>query len=415
MEPVETIAPEEWMTAGPARQVVEVLRAAGAEARFVGGCVRDTLAHRPVKDIDIATDAVPERVLALLNAAGIKAVATGLEHGTVTAVIGKRAFEITTLRRDVETFGRHATVAFTRDWTADAARRDLTINAMSLTPEGLLYDPFGGRADLLAGVIRFVGQAAQRIREDYLRILRFFRFLALYGRVAPDPETLAAIEAELAGIESLSGERLRSELLKLMAARDPAPALELMVRHGVLARLLPQPVGLSDLIAVLGLERAFGVEPDEPDALVRLAALLPSQRDGAIDLARRMRFSNQESQRLALLVAPPVTPSLPASAATLRVLCYRTGRSDALAICLLAAARQRVSLTALTEALDVIHDWDDDTRLPLSGEDLLALGVAPGPEMGRLLKKVEDWWIAEDFRPDKAACVAKSRELLAVG
>ena len=221
----ERIAPQAWMTAPETRAVVAALSAAGAEVRFVGGCVRDALAGRRVKDVDLATTDRPERVIELLQAAGLKAVPTGLDHGTVTAIAGHRPFEITTLREDVETDGRRARVAFTDDWQADAARRDLTFNAMSCSPEGDLFDPFGGRADLAAGRGRFVGDPRARIQEDYLRLLRFFRFQAHYGRVPPEPATLAVLRDLAPQLASLSGERLRSELLRLLEAPDPLPVV----------------------------------------------------------------------------------------------------------------------------------------------------------------------------------------------
>ena len=240
--------------------VLAALGADGTELRFVGGCVRDAVAGRPVKDVDLATPDPPERVTALLERAGIKAVPTGLEHGTVTAVSGGRPFEVTTLRVDVETYGRRARVAYTDDWQADAARRDLTINALSCAPDGTLYDPFGGLGDLRGGRVRFIGDPRQRIREDYLRLLRFFRFHAHYGKGGPDPEGLAAATELAAEATDLSGERVRDELLKLLAADDPLPVLELMHAHGVLRSFLPETAGMAVLAWSLvygSLQRVF--------------------------------------------------------------------------------------------------------------------------------------------------------------
>ncbi|MFQ5959208.1 MAG: CCA tRNA nucleotidyltransferase, partial [Alphaproteobacteria bacterium] len=247
VEPAGTIEPQRWMTVRATRAVVDALRAQGAEVRFVGGCVRDAVAGRKVTDVDIATPDPPETVIRLLEAAGIRVVPTGIKHGTVTAVVARRPFEITTLRRDVETYGRHAKVAFTDDWTADAARRDFTINALFCAPDGTLYDPFGGLDDLRAGRVRFVGDAVQRIREDVLRLLRFFRFYAHYGRPPPDAEALAACRAMALALPSLSGERVCAELLRLLAADDPAAVLELMIEADVLEFVLPEVAGVGAL------------------------------------------------------------------------------------------------------------------------------------------------------------------------
>ncbi|MEE8534186.1 MAG: CCA tRNA nucleotidyltransferase, partial [Alphaproteobacteria bacterium] len=235
------------MKAPATRAVVDALTADSAEVRFVGGCVRDAVAGRKVTDVDIATPDPPETVTRLLEAAGIRVVPTGIAHGTVTAVIRHRHFEITTLRRDVETYGRRAKVAFTDDWTADAARRDFTINALFCDPDGTLYDPFGGIDDLDAGRVRFVGDAVKRIKEDVLRLLRFFRFYAHYGRPPPDAEALAACRAMARALPGLSGERVSAELLRLLAAPDPAAVLALMIEAEVLAFVLPEVAGLDAL------------------------------------------------------------------------------------------------------------------------------------------------------------------------
>ncbi|MDX1426079.1 MAG: CCA tRNA nucleotidyltransferase, partial [Kiloniellales bacterium] len=275
MEPAGKIAPQDWMTAPATRAVLAALGAEGAVPRFVGGCVRDAVVARPVTDVDIATPDPPQRVIALIERAGLKAVPTGLAHGTVTAVADGRPFEVTSLRVDVETYGRHAKVAFTDDWQADAARRDLTINALSCDPDGRIYDYFGGLADLRAGRVRFVGEPRARIREDYLRLLRFFRFHAHYGRGAPDPEGLAAAGELAPEATHLSGERVRAELLRLLAAPDPAPVVAVMAAAGVLRAFLPEagpgPDGAAALAALGELPGATA----EPDPLLRLAALLP--------------------------------------------------------------------------------------------------------------------------------------------
>ena len=397
--------------------VLAALSADGAEPRFVGGCVRDAVAGRPVKDVDLATPDPPERVTALLERAGIKAVPTGLEHGTVTAVSGGRPFEVTTLRVDVETYGRRARVAYTDDWQADAARRDLTINALSCAPDGTLYDPFGGLGDLRDGRVRFVGNPRQRIREDYLRLLRFFRFHAHYGQGGPDPEGLAAATELAAEATDLSGERVRDELLKLLAADDPLPVLELMHAHGVLRSFLPETAGMAALAGLLT------VEPDDdaPDSLRRLAAVLEPDLNAAEAVAKRLCLSRAERERLGQLLSsggPPdaaVRVGMPET--RLRVALYRLGAEAARDGLLLDWARRPEDARSklredLQSGLAVMAAWRP-MRFPLQGRDAVALGIQPGPGVGALLAEIEAWWIAEDFQPDRQACLARLKNLAA--
>ncbi|MGH6946921.1 MAG: CCA tRNA nucleotidyltransferase, partial [Kiloniellales bacterium] len=312
MTPAGKLPQQEWLTALETCALVAALTAGGDAVRFVGGCVRDAVAGRPVKDIDLATPSPPEQVTALLERAGIKAVPTGIEHGTVTAVVDHLPFEITTLRRDLETDGRRAKVAFTDDWAADAARRDFTMNALSCAPDGTLYDPFDGLADLRAGRVRFVGDPRARIEEDYLRLLRFFRFQAHYGHEPPAPALLAVAMEMAPGLANLSGERLRQETLKLLEAPQPLPALEAMIACGVAAHYLPEVESADSLAAYLALEDADAA----PDPLLRLAALLPEGGAGAT-VARRLRLSRAETTRLIALTAPEAKP-LPDEPAALR-------------------------------------------------------------------------------------------------
>ncbi|WP_293827946.1 CCA tRNA nucleotidyltransferase [uncultured Brevundimonas sp.] len=357
-----------WLEASATRAVMTALEAAGGPgcARFVGGCVRNSLLGQPVDDIDIATLLTPNRTMAALKAAGLKAVPTGVEHGTVTGVSERRPYEITTLRRDVETDGRRAVVAFTQDWAEDAARRDFRLNALYADAEGRVFDPTGGGLDdAAAGRIVFVGQAETRIREDYLRILRFFRFYAWYGRGAPDATGLAACAALKAGMAQLSAERVSKELLKLLAAPDPRPAVWAMDEAGVLAQVLPQ-------VQPLTLFQALCEVTD--DAVLRLSALLPADAGAAAASAARLRLSNADRDRLIAAVAegPVVAPDMaPAQA---RAALYRLGRV-------------------------AFEDWTPP-RPPVNGRDLARLGVPPGPETGRLLKAFEDGWIADDFPVD---------------
>ena len=295
MPKVPRIVTADWMAEPALVAVIEALQTDGGEVRFVGGCVRDTLAKRPINDIDIATPAAPERVMKKLEAAGLKAVPTGLAHGTVTAVSDGQAFEITTLRIDVETDGRHARVDFTDDWRADAARRDLTINALSLAPDGRLYDFFGGQDDLAAGRVRFVGDAARRMAEDWLRALRFFRFHAHYGQGPLDPEGLAAAGQAKAGVAGLSMERVRNELLRLLKAPAPMACLAALADCGLLAVVLPNGFSLSGVAALVAIEAAC-VRP--PDALLRLTGLLTASGDRLRDQGRRLRLSNLQCDEM---------------------------------------------------------------------------------------------------------------------
>jgi poly(A) polymerase len=397
------LAGARWLKAEPTRRVLAALGAGGREARFVGGCVRDTLLDPTVDpaDLDLATQEPPERVMTLLAAAGIRAVPTGLDHGTVTARLGRRVFEITTLRQDVACFGRHAEVAFTTDFVADAARRDFTINAMSCDGAGRLFDPFGGAADLPAGRIRFVGEPGQRIREDYLRILRFFRFYARFGRPPVDTAALAACAAAASGLDQLSGERLRGELMRLLEARGAFAALELMAQAGVRQRLLPVEPDLATL------ERLSALAP-ESDALLRLAGILRGRIDAArlIELAQRLRLSRRAQRRLeALVLGPLPDPAAPAPAQ--RAYLYEHGSElwrDGLRLALaIGGVRARTRL----DQLETAHGGFTAPPFPLDGRDLIARAVPAGPARGQVLEQVRRWWIASDFSADRAACLAR--------
>ncbi len=411
MTAIARLAPQPWMTAPETRAVFDALAAGGADARFVGGCVRDAWLGRRVKDIDIATHAPPERVVELLTAAGLRAIPTGIEHGTVTAVAGRAHYEITTLRRDVETFGRHARVEFTDDWKEDAARRDLTMNALSCTAEGLIHDPFGGLADLAAGRVRFVGDARQRIGEDVLRLLRFFRFHAHYGRGEPDAEALAACTELAPRLPTLSGERVRGELSRLLDAPDPAAVWRMMLARGVMVHLLPAATATARLDGLVRLERDLA---EAPDALRRFAAVLATDRAGALAAAERLRLSNADRDHLAGLAEPPMAVAPSDGAVKRRQTLYRLGDAALYRDLVMLAAVDApgpVALAAVRAALATAGELSA-LRLPIAGRDLLALGLAPGPAVGRLLKRVEAWWIAEDFRPGREDCLAAARRLL---
>ena len=403
MEPAGHLDLSPAMTASAVLAVVAALTAGGSEVRFVGGCVRDSLLDRDIGDIDIATPDPPETVVELLEAARLKAVPTGLKHGTITAVSKGRAYEVTTLRVDVESHGRHATVAFTDDWLADAARRDFTFNAMSARPDGTFFDPFDGRADLEAGRVRFVGEPDARIAEDYLRVLRFFRFLAYFGRAVPDAAALEACAAARHELPRLSAERVRVELLKLLAAPNPVPALTAMVETGVLATLLPEAGTLGQLMALTGI--------DDRDPLRRLAALIV--RDGA-GVADRLRMSNAEKGRLAAMVPPVAVLAAHMDKTAQRQVLYDIGPGIFRDLVLLAwSADGERRAAAWRGMLETANAWDDP-HLPIKGADILQLGVAKGPEVGRLVSAVESWWRAWDFAPDRKACLAEAQRLIGI-
>ena len=407
MTAAERLEPQDWIRWPETRAVIDALTAEGREVRFVGGCVRDALAGRRVSDIDIATPDPPETVIRLLEAAGVKAVATGVAHGTVTAVSNHRGFEVTTLREDVETYGRHAKVAFTDDWQADAARRDFTFNAMSLDPDGRLYDFFGGREDLAAGRVRFVGAASRRIEEDYLRILRFFRFFAHFGQPPADEEALAACRVHAEGLERISAERVRVELLKLLRGGRCLDAVDLMQKAGVLERVLPEATRRDRLAAMIALE-----EGEEPDPLRRLGALVVVKCPTAEALAERLRLSNDEKRRLGAMADP--VPELPENVdATERARrFYRLSPTvlDTVAVAAADAIARGRSVERLRPWIAAARDWKAPV-FPLGGQDALDAGIAPGPEVGRLLAEVESWWVEQGFRPDAGACRQKLREL----
>src|SRR5579883_2331632 len=381
--------------------------AGGAGRRRGCGPVRrrsGALLGREIGDIDLATPAAPEQVMALLQARGIKTVPTGLAHGTVTAVVPPRRFEITSLRRDVETYGRRARVAFGADWAADAARRDFTMNAIFLAPDGTLYDPVGGLADLFAGRVRFVGDPAARIAEDVLRLLRYYRFEAYFGRGGGDAAARAACRQAVPLLPRLSAERVAQELLRLLAAANPVPALRMMDEDGVLAAVLPEARRLDRL------ERLLPLEP-EPDALRRLAALVAVDAAGASALAGRLRLSNAARDRLANLAPPwPLDPQ--ADARGWRRMLYRLGVARARDLALLLAAEGMMSPQRLAAFLALARDWKPPA-FPLAGRDVVALGIAPGPRVGQLLAAVKSWWEEGDFAADHARCRARLQELAA--
>jgi len=383
------LPPAEWTQRDDLAALVAAL--GEGNARYVGGAVRDTLLGVPVKDIDVATPLLPAVVIERLTAAGIRSVPTGIEHGTVTAALASGPVEITTLRRDVSTDGRRATVAFAQDWREDAARRDFTINALYADPvTHEIADWFGGLDDLAARRVRFIGDARARIREDHLRILRYFRFQARFGSVPADAEAEGAC-AELAStLKGLSRERIGMETMNLLGLPDPSATVVRMGELGVLAQFLPEarPEALADLVAQ---ERAQNVAPDP---LRRMAALLPAEPVLAEHVAARFRLSGAQKKRLATAAARGGEPADP------RALAYRLGRNEAL---------DRLLLTGASAA--PIEEWTIP-QFPLKGGEIVARGVKAGPEVARTLRALEDRWISEGF-PDRTRVLAMLDEVLA--
>lgn len=376
-----------WQDDPAFKRVVATISAAGGEVRVVGGAVRDCLLQRPVGDVDMATPLLPEAVIAAAGAAGLKSVPTGVDHGTITVIAEGTPFEITTLRADVETDGRRAVVSFTSDWAQDAMRRDFTINALYLDPDGELHDPLGqGLDDARAQVIRFIGSASERIREDYLRILRFYRFHAMLGWPIRDRSGAAACATHLDGLQRLSVERIWQEMAKLLAAPDPSPMLAEMADAGVLAAIAAELDAGKTL-------------PATQDAILRLAAMLTDQT-AASAISGRWKLPKADVRRLVLAVRHPAD-SLTSLAAT-RIALYRDGRQAMMDRSTLAMARGE-PVSRDVQAL--IADWPIPV-FPLKGRDLMTANIRPGPEMGELLHRLEARWIADDFRADRAQCLA---------
>lgn len=411
--PVDRIPLPAILRSGAAAAVLAALPG----ARAVGGAVRDTLAGQPVQDVDVAAPCTPDEIARRLRDAGLKVFETGLSHGTVTAVKDREVVEVTALRRDITTDGRHAEVEWTTDWREDASRRDFTINALSLAPDGGLFDYFGGREDLARGIVRFVGDPATRLREDYLRVLRFFRFHTRYGRGMPDAAAVAAIRDAVPGLSRLSVERVWSEIKRILAARDAAPACTLMEQTGVLAAILPgaTAAGLRAL------------PPEAPaDPILRLVALhMPDGRDALRALPRALKLSTDEARAIDATAGAHLPEG---GESILGVRLWMTDRAIAHALHGLGkrfgAEEARAALLRRCWLAQAFAP-DDDPRprefvrhrvavadvpaFPLLGRDAMDAGVPPGPRIGRLLAELESWWVAQGFAPDRERCLAEMR------
>ena len=392
-----------WLSEGPLKDLLAVLDRNGEEARVVGGAVRNALLGEPIGDIDLATTAPPPEVIRRVEAAGLKAVPTGIEHGTLTVVADGRPFEVTTLREDVETYGRHAKVAFGRDWRRDAERRDFTMNALFLARDGTIHDYVGGLADLAARRVRFIGAPGERIAEDFLRILRFFRFHAAYGEGAPDPAGLAACIAARAGLDALSRERVRMEMLKLVLARHAVPTLLAMTESGLLDRVLGGVPLIASLSNMVRIEAALAL-PADP--VRRLGALGVAVVEDADRLRERLRLANTEHERLASMAdqwwhVSPVRGEQPA-----RTQLYSLGLEKFTDRVLLAWSRSPAGIAdaAWRELATLPARWQAPS-FPLKAADFIVRGVAKGPALGAALRQAEAAWIAAGF-PDDAAAIA---------
>lgn len=379
--------------------LIRILTALGGAdtTRAVGGAVRDTLLGLPVSDIDLATKLRPDDVIARLEAAGVKTVPTGIAHGTITAVADGHPYEVTTLRRDVATDGRRATIAFADDWAEDAGRRDFTINALYADPVGgTVFDPVGGLADLAAQRVLFIGDAAQRIDEDHLRILRWFRFLARFGGGEPDADTFAIVAGRAAKLRGLSRERVADELQRILALPNPVASVALMEKAGVLAEIVPEalPDAVARLATLVQAERDAGLDGEAPR---RLIALLPPDPLTADRVAARLKLSNRLRKRIAVARGGGLSDDV-------RALAYRIGVEG-------AGDRLLLGNRSMAPHLATLDGWDVP-RLPIGGGDLVALGVPPGPDVARLLRASEELWIAESF-PDRDRALAIARSVIA--
>jgi len=404
----ETLGPHTWITEPATKAVMEAL-GQGA-ARFVGGCVRNTILSEPVDDVDIATVLTPEEVIAHLEMAGLKAVATGIEHGTVTAISGGKPYEITTLRKDVKTDGRHAKVSFTADWEEDAGRRDFTMNALYAERDGTLHDPVGGYDDAQAGYVRFIGEPQARIKEDFLRILRFFRFNAWYGMGDYDEVGLQACAANKDGLKKLSGERVQKEVLKLLGAADPMPALRAMAAAGILVEVLPEAANFERFAKLAEIEshQLFTSDP-----VMRLGALVSGQVPEINALADRLKLSNDMRDRLIRMHTDETRLVSYLSIREVRKALYWMGTETFKdRVMLHWAVDPKLNNAVQWRALLAMADSWERPSFPLTGEEVMAAGVPEGPHVGRIMREVEEWWVDVDFLDDRLSLVERLKAVV---
>jgi len=395
-----------WLAEPEVRAIFALLNRDGDSGRAIGGAVRDELLGRKVTEVDFATTALPETVMERAKAAGIKSVPTGIEHGTVTLIAGGRGYQVTTLREDVETDGRHAVVRFGTDWEADARRRDFTINALSVDADGAVYDPVGGYSDILALRVRFIGDADKRIAEDCLRVLRLFRF---HAECCSGPVDRAGLDAAIRGrhrLRALAAERITHELARLLVADGAAGTVEEMQHAGILPIILGGIGYLERLRRIIDFEREAGLAPSFPR---RLAALAVRIAEDEARIAERLTLSNIDREAIAAALKGEADQS-PPSAREARVAIYRKGRDAFTNGLALAAASGRDVITNWVRALKTVSGWEAPA-FPLGGADVLKVGIARGPAVGRLLRDLEDWWIAADFAPDRDSLIARLQQI----
>ncbi len=414
----EKIVLNDRMTNPDIRAVIDAIEAGGGTIRFIGGCVRDALLHREIDDVDLSTTERPERVTMLLENAGLKAIPTGIEHGTVTAVSGTQTYQITTLRRDLKTDGRRAEVDYTDNWNDDAGRRDFTFNSMSAAPDGVVYDYYNGLQDLANRRIHFVGNAEERLLEDHLRILRYFRFIAVLGFHIGDQYSYQKCIQHAPLLTKLSGERIRDELFKMLMSENKHDAIGLMISGGVAIHFLPEATSTIRLKRLIWLENsATKVGPLGKDPVRRLASIVETDAVGARKIAERLRLSNAQRDHLITLVDPPWQATSEILGDDLRVLLYRLEPARIIDLCLLEWARVLTNTPVLpleqSEAwlriIDTAKAWVD-LDFPLSGQDALDCGLAEGPRINEVLNQIEDWWTSGGCRADRDACLRKLRQ-----
>jgi poly(A) polymerase len=403
----------EWLRKPPLSALLAALDRDGEEARVVGGAVRNSLLGEPIAEVDIATTAVPDQVVRRAKAAGFKPVPTGIEHGTITVVAGGHPYEVTTLRQDVETYGRRAKVAFGRDWEADARRRDFTINALSASPDGVVHDYVGGLDDIALRRVRFIGDAAARIAEDYLRILRFFRFHASYGQGPPDPDGLHACIIARDGLRTLSRERVRMELLKLLLARHAVPALAVMSESGLLGQVLGGVPLLASFSNMIKVEAASGIEPDWVRRLGALGVLVVEDADR---LGERLRLTNAEHARLFAMGKQWWCLKPEAGKHAARTALYALGPESFVDQALLAWSRSPANAADEEwRALGALPQHWTAPVSPFRAADFIARGIPKGPQLGTALRAAEAAWIAADFPADQAAIAGIAEQAVLTG
>ena len=418
MDSVEQISPQEWMVEPSAIKIMEILQSGEIEqkfALFVGGCVRNSLAKKPVNDLDIATLHKPDEVIKLLKEAGLKVFLSGIEHGTVSTIIDNRSYEITSLRVDVKTDGRRARVSHTEDWTEDAKRRDFTINAIFADASGAIYDPVGGLKDLRDGKVRFIGRAQKRIEEDVLRLLRFFRFHSEFSSLPPDREALEACRKMAGSLRYLSAERVRDELLKLFIADSASQAMLLMFDNGILNQILPEAIEIKRLFSMVNVEKIV----NDCDPLRRMASCIVTDGPGAEAISERFRLSNSDKLRLSKIFNQKPKLNINTSKKKVLETLYRCGPSFCKDVVLLEWA-QYSSLFS-TDEKEVQDQWKqlynlvdawERPSLPVAGSDCVALGIPEGPFLGNVLNQLESWWVSRGFNDGKEACLKKLNDLV---